>query len=59
MTIKHDDEKIIIIKREIMNIFKRINEKIDDIKKSSRHDNVKFKKIFKSVFDLCSRNLNS
>ena len=59
MTIEHDDEEIIIIKRKIMNTFKRINEKIDDIKKSLRRDDVKFKKIFKNVFDLCFRSSNS
>ena len=58
MTIEHDDEEIMIIKRKIMNVFKRINEKIDDIKKLSRCDDVKFKKIFKNVFDLRSRNSN-
>ena len=59
MTIEHNNEEIMIIKCKIMNVFKRINEKIDDIKKSSRHDNVKLKKIFKSIFDFRSRNLNS
>ena len=59
MTIKHDDEKVMIIKREIMNVFKQINKKINDIKKSLRRDDVKFKKIFKNVFDFRFRSLNS
>ena len=59
MTIEHDDEEVMIIKREIMSVFKRTNEKIDDIKKSSRRDDVKLKKIFKNVFNFRSRNSNS
>ena len=59
MTIEHDNEEIIIIKREIMNVFKQINEKIDDIKKLSHRDDVKLKKSFKNVFNFRFRNSNS
>ena len=59
MTIDHDDKKIIIIKRKIMNILKRTNEKIDNVKKLSCRDDVKFKFFFKNVFDLRFRSLDS
>ena len=58
MTIKYDDEKVMIIKRKIMNVFKQINKKIDDTKKLLRYDNVKFKRIFKNVFNFRFRNSN-
>ena len=59
MTTDRDDEKIMIIKRETMSAFKRIDEKIDDMKKSSRRNDAKLKRIFKNIFDFRFRSSNS
>ena len=59
MTTDRDDEEIMIIKRKIMNAFKRTDEKIDDMKKLLRRDDAKLKRVFKSVFDLRFRNSDS
>ena len=56
MTIDRDDKEVMIIKRETMNTFKQTDKIIDNMKKSSCHDNAKFKKVLKSVFDLRFRN---
>ena len=59
MTIDRNDEEIMIIKRKIMNAFKRIDEKIVDMKKSSRCNDGKLKRVFKNIFDFRFRNSNS
>ena len=59
MIINRDDEEIMIIKREIMNVFKWIDEEINNAEKLLCCDDVKFKKVLKNIFDFCFRNSNS